>query len=1211
MLKALELHGFKSFCDKTRFEFPAGITVVVGPNGSGKSNIVDAIKWVLGEQSAKSLRGAAMADVIFKGTSKRRAASSAEATIIFDNSDRRFDFDADEVLVTRRAYRSGEGEYLINGQACRLRDIKDMFRGTGVGTDAYSLIEQGKVDSLLQASAKDRRAIFEEAAGISRFKAKKVEAQRRLERVDQNLLRLSDIVDEVDSRLRRLKSQAGKARRYKEHSDRLQSLRTQVGRVDWQELSSKLTTLEGSLTSLFVEKGASAEALGAEQQRLSFIDTDLEQVELALRSVEAEASQNREQLVAGESLIGRERETLVELDEQLERQRSQMLGLSNRAGDLKTQLRESVSQLETAEAEHEVKRESLLKHRKSLDEATAELNAAKATADAKRTDYVTNVRSAADLGNQIIAQQSLLESNQARTEKAAEEFGRLESQLAAAKTKCEQLAEQHRVALAELKTANAAVQSKDAEVAQQQQRHETLRQEQAEWTRRNAAVAERMKVLEEIEKRMEGVESGVQEILQRPAAKEPGPFAGVRGMVADLIQATDLKMAEMLEVALGERAQDLVVAGSQLFEAFEADEAVVSGRVGFIRLHSSPPVRLGPPVDLSGQSGVIGRAEDFVSTGPECQHLVQWLLRDTWFVETLTDAMQYSRSVSSPLRFVTMDGQFVDRDGRLVVGKVKTAIGLLSRRTELRDLAAKAANLKTEVQQRDGELAELTESSKSNEEARQHLVAEQEQRKQVEAEIRLKLAAAEERVTEFAQQLATAQSEQQQAAGDVVGMLAQLTSQRESLAVVEALVKTLEAAVASHRTQLSTFESRVDEAQQQTTEWQVAVAKSEQRLEALRSQCDQLQRDQSERKQALAAADEQTERLWARRQSSELRILNATSELSERYLANESFQVDGARQLVQASELRRQRTELNANLDQTRDRLRSIEQQVHTHEMTAERLRHERGVLADRLDEDYGITTHLLEQAATADELAEREEVDVEIADLRRKITNLGAVNMDALDELNELESRHTTLGDQYRDLVEAKDNLERIIHKINADSRRLFTETLDAIRVNFKALFRKLFGGGSADIVLEEDVDILESGIDILATPPGKQSLSLSLLSGGERALTAVALLMAIFEYRPSPFCVLDEVDGPLDEANIGRFVSTLQDFLQWTKFVVVTHSKRTMTCANTLYGVTMQESGISKRVSVRFEDVNEHGEIAAAAVAREESGDRDAGAA
>jgi chromosome segregation protein len=1209
MLKALELHGFKSFCDKTRFEFPAGITVVVGPNGSGKSNIVDAIKWVLGEQSAKSLRGAAMADVIFKGTSKRRPASSAEATIIFDNSDRRFEFDADEVLVTRRAYRSGEGEYLINGQACRLRDIKDMFRGTGVGTDAYSLIEQGKVDSLLQASAKDRRAIFEEAAGISRFKAKKVEAQRRLERVDQNLLRLSDIVDEVDSRLRRLKSQASKARRYKEHSDRLQSLRTQVGRVDWQELSSKLITLDGLLTSLFVEKGASTEELEAEQQRLNAIDAELEQVELDLRSIEARASQNREQLAAGESLIGRERETLVELDEQLDRQRSQMLGLSGRAGDLKTQLDDALAQLQAAESDHGAKTESLAKYRTSLDEATAALNEAKVTAEAKRNDYVTNVRSAADLGNQIIAQQSLLEANQARTDKAEEELARFEAQLATANAKRDKLAQQHQEAADELASAAADLEAKEAEVLKQRQRQEQLRQEQAEWSRRNAAAVERMKVLEEIEQRMEGIESGVKEILERAAAEVPGPFAGVRGMVADLLQATDVKMAEMLEVALGVRAQDLVVAGSQLFEALEAEEATFRGRVGFMRLHSSPPVRLGPPVDLSGQSGVIGRAEDFVSTGPEYQHLVQWLLRDTWFVETLTDAMQYSRSVSSPLRFVTGDGQFVDRDGRLVVGKVKTAIGLLSRRTELRELGTKVASLQAEIQQRDGELAQQEQAAKASEEVGQRLAADQEQRKQAEAESRLKLASAEERVAEFAQQLETARNEQQQAAGDVAGMLTQLTSQRESLSVVEALVKTLETAVATHRTELSALESSVDVAQQATTEWQVAVAKSEQRLEALRSQCDQLQRDQSERRQALEAAAEQTERLFARQASSELRILNATAELSERYLANESFLVEGTAQLTQASDLRRQRTEVNGSLDQTRERLRSIEQQAHAHEMSAEKLRHERGVLADRLEEDYGITTHLLEQAPSADELAERAEVDAEISELRRKITNLGAVNMDALDELNELESRHTTLGDQYRDLVEAKENLERIIQKINADSRRLFSETLDAIRGSFQVLFRKLFGGGTADIVLEEDVDILESGIDILATPPGKQSLSLSLLSGGERALTAVALLMAIFEYRPSPFCVLDEVDGPLDEANIGRFVGTLQDFLKWTKFVVVTHSKRTMTCANTLYGVTMQESGISKRVSVRFEDVNEHGEISDDAVAREESGN--AGAA
>lgn len=1202
MLKALELYGFKSFCDKTRFEFPAGITVVVGPNGSGKSNIVDAIKWVLGEQSAKSLRGKEMADVIFKGSggAKRRPANLAEATIVFDNSDGVIDYAAPEVHVTRRVYRSGEGEYLINGQACRLRDIKDLFRGTGVGADAYSLIEQGKVDSLLQASPKDRRAIFEEAAGISRFKAKKVEAQRRLDRVEQNLLRLSDIVDEVDNRLRRLKAQASKARRFKDYSDRLQDLRTQVGRVDWQKLTAELTEFTATLTELRTQLESLAAECDSEQSRAAALDQNLLEVEHTLRSLEAEASSNREALAGNQSRIAHERSALVDLDEQLALQRSQMLGLSGRAGNLKSQLQQASDRLEQAAATHAQQAAELEMRRTELTSAVEQLQTAKAQAESKRQEYVTNVRSAADLGNQITAGKSRLEASQFREAKARLRIEELAARVAESVAECEQLAQRYTAATRQLETSERQRKSKQTELDQQKSAWAKTRENLVKLNERRVATAERRTLLEEIERRMEGIASGVKEVLAAARSDHDGPFAGVRGMVADLINVTDRDKAEMLEIALGEQAQDLVVAGSQLFDALERGTAKFTGRVGFMRLHSTAPPRLGPPADLRGQLGVIGRAEDFVTTAPEYQHLVQWLLNDTWFVETLTDAMQYNRSVSVPLKFVTRDGQLIDRDGRVVAGKAKSAIGLLSRRAELRELNVDLSGLEQEIERGEQASRTLQATMEKNQSNADELAARNAQLKELAAESRLRLEAAEHRKDELTSQLTAAEAEQQSAASDNTKLAAQLAGHQQRLVALEEIVHALDTTLTDSRSDLQQLEQKANDCQKATTHWEVSVAKAEQRLEALRSQRDQLLRDQHERQQALEEAARQARRGHARRVATEIRILSATSEAAEQFLLNEQLESQRAEVSASSEQLRVEKKTAHRNWTAIQDQLRHVEQQQHSCELTAEKVKQQRSALEERLQDDYGITTDVLGQQLTSEEQAEREQVDGEINDLRNKITNLGSVNMDALDELTELESRHDSLGEQYRDLVEAKDKLERIIHKINADSRRLFVETLEAIRSNFKVLFRKVFGGGNADIVLEQDVDILECGIDIIATPPGKQSLGLSLLSGGERALTAVALLMAIFEYRPSPFCVLDEVDGPLDEANIGRFVGVLQEFLEWTKFVVVTHSKKTMTAANTLYGVTMQESGISKQVSVRFEDVNERGEISAAAVAR-----------
>ena len=547
----------------------------------------------------------------------------------------------------------------------------------------------------------------------------------------------------------------------------------------------------------------------------------------------------------------------------------------------------------------------------------------------------------------------------------------------------------------------------------------------------------------------------------------------------------------------------------------------------------------------------------------------------------------------------------MEHDGRLLIGPIQHAVGLISRKTELRRLVDERRQLDEDMARAEQALVAHHDQLQSRRrhtdslDARQREVAQRLTRAHAETET------ATRRVQDLRTQQDALRREREQTEVDRAAAEATLIGCREQLQTIELEIRDLEHALAADRDKAKDLEQRVAASQHDVTEWEVVVAKSEQRLDALRLQLEQFQRDQDERAAAVERVQDELVRCQRKTAESEMQILAATSDVAELATRDESDRRAIQQLAAGRDEIRRLRKTKNDEVNALRGEIRQLEQQHHGQELEAEKIRHERAGLASRLQEDYGITTQMLDEEPTEEERAEREQIDAEIAGLRRKIGNLGAVNMDALAELDQLDERYASLSGQYNDLVEAKQSLERIIHKINADSRRLFTETLEAIRQNFGVLFRKVFGGGSADIVLEEGVDILESGIDIIATPPGKQSLGLSLLSGGERALTAVTLLLAIFEYRPSPFCVLDEVDGPLDEANIGRFIDVLNEFLEWTKFVVVTHSKKTMTAANTLYGVTMQESGVSKRVSVRFEDVNEHGEISDDALRRSSDDD------
>ncbi|MGV3485401.1 MAG: chromosome segregation protein SMC [Planctomycetaceae bacterium] len=1192
MLKALELVGFKSFADRTRFDFPDGITVIVGPNGSGKSNIVDAIKWVLGSQSAKSLRGKDMADVIFKGSQGRGPAGTAEATIIFDNSSGALAVDTPEVRVTRRVFRSGEAEYLINNQPCRLKDVKDLIRGTGIGIDAYSLIEQGKVDRMLQANPKDRRAIFEEAAGISRFKAKKVEAERRLARVQQNLVRLGDIVDEVATRLQSLKSQASKAERYRQANDRLRELRTQLAWHDWTTLSDELTAAESELT-------VAETTLGELNQRRDDLALGRQQIEARLQEIadKARAAEQQRAEIGRQTAthIGaRDADTAIaaDLTQAIDKNLRRLRLLQTQSGSAAAELRAAVDRLSQYEADWQIAKQKL--NEAEARRATCESSVAEAAAgrDRVQRDHLTTLRAIADL-----------EGNQQRTSQQIDGLRRLIADLAARleQSRNEAVKFTHDVEVQEkdLARIDAAMESfqKQIELAQaatdEQRRLLTRRRDEVAALKvRLQGVAERIHVLEDLQRRQEGVSGGVRSLLEMLRFRDEGPLSDVVGIVADLLQS-EVHAAPLVDAALGDRTQYAVVRGERLQQAILNGDIQLAGRVGLIRLDELPRHRPGDRIRLDGLRGVIGRADRMVQSEKHLQPLVRHLLGTTWLVDSLATALGLRKLSGAGLRFVTSRCELLEQDGSIVIGPSGAAAGLVSRRSELaaahqerkhyrfqlRETEEETEQMAARLDQDEAELGRAQQQHRTliveragGEANRRHAVERLAAQQQAMAKLEEEFNASDQSLHLAVTALATFDSE--------------LQKHRQTAAQLE------RSAVESDQ-QLAAARAVLQAATNEVMTVSVDMARAEQKVEAARDTIEQQRRTQAQREAAVEDVRNSRHADLLRRDEARLRILAASAVLTDLLIQDEQIE-QGLKELAaSSSEIRAQNRASAKAYDQAVRDATEAAQNVHLVSARRDAALMRRTTLAERLLEDYELDLRHEPLPENFEKIENRDEVEESIAHLRAQLQKTGAVNMEALAELEALQARYDELHGQYQDLTAAKDSLQRIIVKINVDSRRLFVDTLEAIRQNFQRLYRKSFGGGTADLILEDSDDPMEAGVEIIATPPGKPSFSNSLLSGGERALTAVALLMSIFQFRPSPFCVLDEVDAPFDEANIGRFVTVLNEFLDHTKFVVVTHSKKTMTAATTLYGVTMQESGISKQVSIRFEDVSDDGEI------------------
>ena len=1186
-LEKVILNGFKSFADKTDFEFNANITAIVGPNGCGKSNVVDAVKWVLGEQSAKSLRSGQMLDVIFSGSGSRKPVNMAEVSLVFSNATggEGSENSSGDLAITRRLYRNGDSEYMMNDKVCRLKDIKEALMDTGMGVRAYSIIEQGQVDQLINVSKIDRRAIFEEAAGISRYKAHKKEALRKLERTEQNLLRLADIVGEVQKQLRSIKLQAGKARNYLQYSQRLKELRVNFSLSEYHQLTcgrSEKTGIQNQLEDQFGSIVAQVAGADAKMSELSNTvmqtETEINQADNALISVKSKIEQHFQRIEFLKNRI----EDLVKRKavaaEQIEKLNEQNSRLTGELNICQGELDESQGLLES-------KQEMLERLNDELHDINMRGAAVEADLQDEKSGIIDIVRRTAQLHNELqsisVYRNNLTGQKDklaTRASIAKEQLEKLLTDKAGQQARYEEIAVVLSQLQQNLESKRADIEKISLDLAKDNKELMTAKES------KSAIVSERG-VLADMEKRQEGLNKSVKQILLQ---KTQGRFGYVEGMLADVIMA-EAQYAIAVEAALEGKADSLVVTSTGQMLADTENISRLDGRVNFVFADRVRP--LVNDTEPMEHSAVIGRASEFVRHSDGFGPLVWDILGQTFVVNSLDAAIELAGKYRE-YKFVTLKGELT-AGTMLSAGPMGKASGLISRKSRLRELDALLAAVSAKI-------AEIENKLESNEQLNDHLnklckdlrtsVYEANTEKM---EVTSKLNMIEQNVKRLVEEQPSIHSEISLIEEQISQNFHKEYDSKQKLAELEEINAQRAARIAELETQYNSHRKIQQQKMAELTDVKVSLGQVGEQVKACRQKIGSINGQLHQSKLAAESARSEMSGCAEQVDQTQRNILSTESALSELYMEKDQAQRTSAELHQKVEQLREEYKTAEIQLRALRSAQQEVEANLTDVKLALGQIQVKMDDLTQRVQEE------LLIDLAHAYQNYQQENVDweavkQEIADLRSKIERLGNVNVDAIQEQEELEKREQFLVEQVTDLNNGKSQLEQLIAKINKESKEKFRVTFEQVRLNFQELFRKLFGGGKADIVLEDPEDILECGIEIMAKPPGKETRSISLMSGGEKTMTAISLLFAIFKSKPSPFCFLDEVDAALDEANNERFNLIVREFQQMSQFVVITHSKRTMSIADVLFGVTMQQQGVSKKISVKFESLDNETAVA-----------------
>ncbi|WP_088005900.1 chromosome segregation protein SMC [Indiicoccus explosivorum] len=1178
-LKRLEVIGFKSFADRIGIDFVPGVTAVVGPNGSGKSNVTDAIRWVLGEQSAKSLRGSKMEDVIFAGSDSRKPVNFAEVTLVLDNTDGRLPLDYSEISVTRRVFRSGDSAYLLNKQVCRLKDITDLLMGSGLGKEAFSVISQGRVDEILNSKPEDRRSIFEEAAGVLKYKQRKRQAEVRLMETEDNLSRVSDILHELDGRIEPLRIQAVKAKDYLAMTEELRDADIALMAFDYRKLDQELAGLRseaqeatGRQKSIGQQAEKQESALSGIRKTIRGLDEETEEAQRLLVEAAAESEkwegrkllltekkqnaerqilQLKEQLENGERAVAEQEQLLAQAEEQEGKLRKDQKAAADRVKALEDKLSLSPEDLEKE-----------VESRKSL--------------------YIDLMNEQAAVRNELKNIELQSKQLEASTDRSRQQRRQLEEELAVLRAEREKAAAVYEAARLELeekrkayKTAENKLQKVSVEAEQQQRRL-------AETEQNDRQLTARLETLRDLEHDFSGFFQGVREVL---IARRKNEVEGIIGAVAEMIQS-DPAYAKAIETALGAASQHIIAkTEADAREAIDYLRKKRAGRATFLPLSVMKPRRIPETVLWAAEHhpSFIQPAHQLVTFDPVYRNVIENVLGNTIVARDLKGAGEIAKLLSNRYRVVTLEGDVINPGGSMTGGASKSQSSVFSRKAELEELTARQIKLKEELTAIRRSAEEQKRNMESARAETEKLRREGELLRDEEAELGAALREQEALLRTAENRFALFQAEQDNRAadkGEIGGresaarsQLDELGSRLEELSAdierLTALKQQNEAARGEVLSRLSDEKSRLAVLQERVSQSAAAKREAARQLDKSRGFIQKAREEMGWLQEGGNAPD-----------YSEADILH---EISRWTAAKEAAQERAAhakekRQLQEAEQER-----LTESLKELQRTAGECAESIHDLEVRAARTETQMFSLTGQLAENYRLDPS---DAACYELPGPEPDVRRQVRLLKQSIEELGTVNIESIAEFEQVAERHEFLKTQRDDLNEAKATLRTVIGEMDEEMTVRFDDTFHAIRTQFRSVFRELFGGGSADLVLTEPDRLLETGVEIVAQPPGKKLQNLSLLSGGERALTAIALLFASLNIRPVPFCILDEVEAALDEANVVRYSEYLKKFSEQTQFIVITHRKGTMEGADVLYGITMQESGVSKLVSVKVEE-------------------------
>lgn len=1186
-LKRIEIAGFKSFADKTVIDFENSVTAVVGPNGSGKSNITEAIRWVLGEQSAKSLRGGKMPDIIFAGSDSRKPLNVAEVTVLLDNSDHYLPLDYQEISVTRRYRRTGESDFFINKQPCRLKDIQELFLDSGLGKESFSIISQGKVEAIFSSKPEDRRGIFEEAAGVLKYKQRKKKAEQKLFETEDNLSRVQDIIYELQEQLTPLAEQSEIAKKFLQLKEELTQTdialmitEINVAKKEWEEKQTQLTQFNQELTKLATHIQSQEAVLSEKRKQNAKKDRQIEKGQQSLLALSERLKQAEGQK---DVLIERTKHTqkstqeyqasLAEAQKKVAHFEELQEKLTKETTEKETEIQEAQQQLMKTQQELE-------KYQKSTKELLSEL----------RDQYVDLMQEQANVGNELkyLERQYLQETSKSKQTLAKQ--SEVEASVLALSSQKQELSEkqanlqqalvknQHE--LEEVQTKGKTVQTKLTN--EQPKMYQLMNQVQQ--------LKARQKSLQEIQENYFGFYQGVRLVLQHKQQ-----LSGIVGAVAELIDVPS-SFTLAIETALGGAAQHVIVENEH-----DARQAITylkkqrGGRATFLPLTTIKPRQL--PAHVLSQAaavdGFLGIASEQVTFPTEIQTVVHNLLGTILLAKDLTSANAIAQTIRYQYRVVSLEGDVMNAGGSMTGGANKRGNqgSLFSQNQELKQLTAEYEQADQQLQNQEKIVQELQTKVADLSQKQEKLRTQNEQLRFEEQEITNQL-------QNITNDLARFEKEKQLSNFETRELQQFIETYQKQQAELTARQKEIEQQRQQIDEEIKSLNQESDQMEEKRSQVQARKAQEQADLAVLKEQFNHLQIQ-------LRGARVQKNEALERQTSLEQQLATLTADFSDHEITEESL-------ASQITELAQQREELQAELVAVKEQRERTQKEIDQLEtVLAEKNQQQKQQLTEQsklevqkdraemlldhqlsyLQTEYQISFEkaVTDYQPTSDIVSSRTKVAV----LKEQIADLGPVNIRSIEQFEQVNERHTFLATQRDDLLSAKNQLFETMEEMDAEVRARFKEVFEAIRQEFKVVFPNMFGGGRAELVLTDPSDLLKTGIEIEVQPPGKKLQSLSLLSGGERALTAIALLFSIIRVCPVPFCILDEVEAALDEANVKRFGRYLSDFQDDTQFIVVTHRKGTMVAADVLYGVTMQESGVSKIVSVRMEDINEEGKM------------------